>query len=491
MTIDTVRYDALVVGTGFSGIAASVMLQSRGMNFVILEKAPASGGTWYHNHYPGLTVDIPAPLYSLSFALNPNWTQWYAHQSQILQYERDVIKGYKLDQHIRYNQHVVRGEWNEKSNEWTVHTSDGNQYVTRYLIWGAGPLHAPLFPDIKGMDDFGGQVFHSAEWRDDVDLTGKRVAVVGTGASALQIVPAIADQVADLQLYQRTAAWVLPLPNWEIPEGWQQRFKDHPWTMRAFRIALYWAHEYLTYGVARRPKALKPLEWWARLHVRKNIADPELRRALTPSYPIGFKRLGKHPRFIKTLNRPNVSVVTDPIQSVTPKGIVTADGTERPVDVIIYATGFHVTDSYKAFDLVGLNGANLVDMWDQNGLEALLGVTVDNMPNLFLLLGPYTGVGSTSILVMSEAQVRYIDKLMDLVEKSGAKAVVPRREAINAFVSWAQQKMKRTVWVTPGDYNKSYYQDEHGRVTTLWPDFTWTYVLKTRRPNRKSFDFIK
>lgn len=491
MAIDTVRYDALVVGTGFSGIATSVMLQDRGMNFVILEKAPESGGTWYHNHYPGLTVDIPAPLYSLSFSLNPNWTQWYAHQSQILQYERDVIQEYNLNQYVRYNQQVVRGEWNEDTCEWTVYTLDGNQYVTRYLIWGAGPLHAPLFPEIEGLDQFAGEAFHSAEWRDDVDLTGKRVAVVGTGASALQIVPAIAGQVAEVQIYQRTPAWVLPLPNWEISPAWQQRFQKHPWTMRAFRIGLYWAHEYLTYGVTRRPKALKPLEWLAKWHVRRNISDPDLRKALTPSYPIGFKRLGKHPRFIPTLNRDNVSVVTDHITRVTPKGIVTADGRERDVDVIIYATGFHVTDSYKAFDLSGRDGANLVEMWDKNGLEALLGVTVDNMPNLFLLLGPYTGVGSTSILVMSEAQVHYIKKLMDQVDKSGARAVVPRREAIDAFVTWAQQKMKRTVWVTPGDFNKSYYQDEHGRVTTLWPDFTWTYVLKTRRPNRKSFDFIK
>lgn len=491
MAIDTERFDALVVGTGFSGIAASVMLQDRGMNFVILEKAPESGGTWYHNHYPGLTVDIPAPLYSLSFALNPNWSQFFAHQSQILQYERDVIKEYKLDRHIRYSQHVIGAEWDEKAYAWHVSTEDGNKYVARYLIWGAGPLHAPLYPDIEGIDQFKGEVFHSAEWRDDVDLTGKRVAVVGTGASALQIVPAIASQVADLKLYQRTAAWVLPLPNWEISQAWQQRFKNHPWTMRALRIALYWAHEYLTFGVTQFPKALKPLEWWAKLHVRKNISDPELRKALTPPYPIGFKRLGKHPRFIPTLNRDNVSVVTDRITRITPKGIVTADGRESDVDVIIYATGFHVTDSYKAFNLVGLNGANLIDMWDQNGLEALLGVTVDNMPNLFLLLGPYTGVGSTSILVMSEAQVHYISKLMDLVDKSKSRAVVPRREAINAFVAWAQKKMQRTVWVTPGSFNKSYYQDEHGRVTTLWPDFTWKYVLKTRRPDRESFDFIK
>ncbi|MCK5753907.1 MAG: NAD(P)/FAD-dependent oxidoreductase, partial [Mycobacterium sp.] len=322
-----------------------------------------------------------------------------------------------------------------------------------------------------------------------VDITGKRVAVIGTGASAIQIVPEIVKDVAGLQLYQRTPAWVMPRPNNPIPEGMQRMFANVPGTRAAMRAGIYWIHEAVGFAMTKQPRLLKLGELMGKWNIRRSIKDRELRRKLTPDYRAGCKRILNSDTYYRGIADPKTEVITDRIARFTPTGIVTADGRERPVDVVVFATGFHVTDSYTYVDIKGPDGEDLVDRWNAEGIAALRGITVAGMPNLFFLLGPNTALGHNSVVFMIESQIRYAGQAIAAVDRAGAQALAPTRDAQDSYNDELQHDLSGTVWSTGGC--RSWYLDEHGVNRTLWSGMTWQYWLATRRFKAAEYTFTR
>lgn len=482
-----VRTRALIIGTGFSGLGMAIALQKRGVDFLILEKANDIGGTWRDNTYPGCACDIPSHMYSFSFEPKPDWRHMWSLQPEIFDYLKGVADKYGLRRYVRFDSHVERAHWDDDESAWHVFTADGDEYVAQFLISGAGALHIPLVPEFAGLDEFEGESFHSAQWNHDVDITGKRVAVIGTGASAIQLVPAIVDQVAELQVYQRTPPWVMPRPNNALPEWIRRVFTEVPGTRALTRLGIYWAHEVVGFGMTKQPALLRVGSWLGKWNIRRSVKDRELRRKLTPDYRAGCKRILNSDTYYGGIANPKTEVVTDRIDRFTANGIKTADGRERPVDVVVFATGFHVTDSYTYVDIKGPGGEDLVDRWNREGVEAHRGIAVADMPNLFFLLGPNTGLGHNSVVFMIEAQIRYVAQAIAAVDKAGVKALAPKRSAQDEFNRQLHADLDRSVWSTGGC--SSWYMDSHGRNRTLWGGMTWQYWLATRRLRRSEFTF--
>jgi cation diffusion facilitator CzcD-associated flavoprotein CzcO len=488
----TTQTRALIIGTGFAGLGMAIALQKQGVEFVILEKADDIGGTWRDNIYPGCACDVPSHLYSFSFEPKPDWSRMFSPQPEILDYLRGVTDKYGLRRHVRFGAKVERAHWDDDSHRWHVFTDSGDEYVAQFLISGAGALHIPSVPDLDGIDTFAGPAFHSAQWDAGLDLTGKRVAVIGTGASAIQIVPQIIDQVAHLTLYQRTPPWVFPRPNAHIAPRLQQVLARVPGVRAALRAGIYWFLEATAFGLTRRPGLLRIYEAMGKWNIRRAISDPALRAKLTPDYRAGCKRILYSTNYYQALARPGAEVVTDRIVRVTPQGVVSegraGQDALREADVIIYATGFHVTDSYTYVDVTGPGGQDLVDRWTAEGVAAHRGVTVAGMPNLFFLLGPNTGLGHTSVVFMIESQIRYVAQAIAAVDKAGADALAPTRAAQDRFNDALQEDLSHSVWNTGGC--RSWYLDEHGNNRTLWGGFTWQYWAATRSLNVDEYEFI-
>jgi cation diffusion facilitator CzcD-associated flavoprotein CzcO len=483
-----VHVRALIIGTGFSGLGMAIALQRQGTEFLILEKADDIGGTWRDNTYPGCACDIPSHMYSFSFEPKPDWKHMWSFQPEIQEYLQGVTDKYGLRSFIRFNSHVDRAHWDDDEMRWHVFTKDGREFVAQFVISGAGGLHIPLVPEFDGLDEFTGAAFHSAQWDHSVDLTGKRVAVIGTGASAIQIVPEIVKDVAALQLYQRTPAWVMPRPNNPIPERMQRVFATIPGTRAAMRAAIYWIHEGVGFAMTSQPRLLKIGELLGKWNIRRSIKDRDLRRKLTPNYRAGCKRILNSDTYYVGIANPKTEVVTDGIARFTPRGIVAADGTEREVDVVVFATGFHVTDSYTYVNIKGPRGEDLVDRWNREGIAALRGITVADMPNLFFLLGPNTALGHNSVVFMIESQIRYAAAAIAAVDRAGAQALAPTREAQDAYNAELQSDLAGTVWSTGGC--QSWYLDEHGVNRTLWSGMTWQYWLATRKFKPSEYTFL-
>jgi cation diffusion facilitator CzcD-associated flavoprotein CzcO len=479
---------ALIIGTGFSGLGMGIALQRQGVDFLILEKADDIGGTWRDNSYPGCACDVPSHLYSFSFEPKPDWKHLFSFQDEIWDYLKGVTDKYGLRRYIVFNSLVDRAHWDDTEYRWHIFTVDGQEYVAQFLISGAGALHIPSVPDIEERDEFSGPAFHSAEWDHSADLTGKRVAVIGTGASAIQIVPEIVDDVAELQLYQRTPPWVVPRTNEELPRGLRRALENVPGLQLLLRNAIYWGQEALAYGMTKRPGALKVIEALAKWNIRRNVKNKELRRKLTPTYRIGCKRILNSSTYYAAVANPKTELVTDRIARITPDGIVTADGKERRADVIVYATGFHVTDSYTYVQIKGLHGEDLVDRWNREGIGAHRGITVADVPNLFFLLGPNTGLGHNSVVFMIESQIRYVAEAIAAVDKAGMAALAPTRAAQDAFNDALQEKLAHSVWNTGGC--SSWYLDAHGNNRVLWGGYTWQYWLGTRRLRPSEYRFF-
>jgi cation diffusion facilitator CzcD-associated flavoprotein CzcO len=477
--------DVVVIGSGFSGICTAIQLKRAGRHdFVILEKADDIGGTWRDNTYPGCACDVPSHLYSFSFEPNPRWSRMFSSQDEIWQYLRHCVDAYDLAPHLRFGADVTGARFDEEAGRWLVDVNGVDTLDCRILVAGVGALHHPKTPDLPGLASFAGTTFHSARWRHDHDLTGRAVAVIGTGASSVQFVPQIAPRVARLDLYQRTPAWVTPKPDPPIAADRQRLYARRPATQRAMRNLLYWALEARGIGFTTTPKAMRLLEREARTHLQRQVADPDLRARLTPNYQIGCKRVLLSDDFYPSLQRDNVHLVTDPIVEVTPDGIRTADGAQRDVDTIIFGTGFDVSANLVRLDLVGRGGRSLGDVWAEEGIGAHLGITVSGFPNLFLLLGPNTGLGHTSVVFMIEAQARYVARALDLMDSSGASTIEVRAEAQQRFVHRVQSRLDKTVWQSGC---RSWYLDENGRNFTIWPHVTWRYWLRTRRPRPADF----
>lgn len=483
--------DVLIVGAGFSGICMGIKLLEAGMkDFLIMEKSDDLGGTWYENRYPGCACDVPAHLYSFSFERNPDWTRMFAGQQEIWRYLNACVERHGLARYIRFKTRFCEAAWEEATGRWRISAADnssGNLTIrARVLVSGMGALHVPHYPEIPGIERFSGPSFHSATWRSDVDLAGKTVAVVGTGASAIQFIPHIAPRTGKLYVFQRTAPWIVPRLDFGFSEKARKRFRRIPALTWAFRKFLFFALEWRVLSFLGDRVIREYLERIARGHLERSVTDPKLRASLTPRYQIGCKRILLSDDFYPIFNRRNVELVTDRIAEVREHSVVTQDGAERPVDVLIYGTGFHVTEQFIGMKLFGRNGLEIHDAW-RNGLSAYLGVTVSGFPNFFMLLGPNTGLGHNSVVLMIEAQVRYVINCLKLMKKRNISAMEVRAESQKHFAENLRDHMARTVWQSGGC--RSWYQDTHtGENTTLWPGSVIQYFRAMRSVSDSEYD---
>lgn len=465
----------LIVGAGFAGLGMALQLARSGeRDFLILEKADAVGGTWRQNTYPGCECDIPSALYSYSFAPKSDWTSSHAGQPEILAYLTELTERNGLGDHLTSGTEVSTAQWDETDCRWHVFDATGREFVAQYLVMASGALNVPRIPRMPGAETFAGASMHSAAWRDDVDLTGKRVALIGTGASGVQLAPHLAAQASELTVFQRTPAWILPRRRFRAAVTASRR---STLVRKLFRAATYWNAEALGVGL-RRPRLLERTQNRALAHLRKQVPDATLRDALTPDYRIGCKRILRSDDFYSTLARSNTTLVTDSIAAIHPSGIETADGARRDVDVIVYATGFRVAGALNRMRLVGRDGVSLLERWQREGVRTHLGVTMSGMPNAFFLSGPNTGLGHNSVIVMIEAQIAHALDAMRLAEEKGASAVEVRADALDAFDAALREGLARGVWSTGGC--ASWYLDARGSNHALWPGSSWDYRRRTR-----------
>lgn len=474
-----------IVGAGFSGLGLGIKLLEEGIDeFVILERRDEVGGTWRDNSYPGCACDVPSHLYSFSFAPNPDWSHTYSRQPEIQDYLRRTARESGVLAYVRFGHRVQGARWDEDGQHWNVVTSRG-ELTASFLVSAMGPLSAPAWPDIPGLESFEGKVFHSARWDHDHDLADERVGVIGTGASAIQFVPEIQPEVGRMHVFQRTPAWILPRPGRSTTRLECRIYRRLPLLQKLVRSAVYWRQELLLVpGLVWRPQLTKALEALARRHLRKHVPDASMRERLTPHFRLGCKRILISNEWYQALAEPNVELVTDGIREVKAHSVVTADGKEREVDTLILATGFRVTDAAGARRIHGRGGVSLGERW-QESPQAYLGTTVAGFPNLFLLVGPNLGPGHTSVVFYTESQVRYILDCLDEMERCGATSVEVREDVQHAYNRELQERMRRSVWTTGGC--NSWYLDRTGRNTTLWPGFSWELRWRTRRFDVESY----
>jgi cation diffusion facilitator CzcD-associated flavoprotein CzcO len=470
------HHRTVIVGTGFSGIGMAIKLLREGeRDFVLLERAAEIGGTWRDNTYPGCRCDVPSHLYSFSFAPNPNWSSTFSPQPEILDYLRGVADRFGVRPHIRFETEMESAEWEDAEARWRIETSQG-PLTADVLVAAQGPLSDPLVPDLPGLDSFEGKTFHSARWDHDHELDGERVAVIGTGASAIQFVPRIQPLVGRLHVFQRTPPWVMPHPN-RLMNDWEHRlYRRLPAAQLAMRAAIYWARE--TFVLQFRNERMRKLATrMAMRQLEQQVPDPELRAKLTPRYELGCKRILPTDEWYPTLMQPNVELITEGVREIKPRSIVAADGTEREVDTIIFGTGFHVTDIPIAQRVRGRDGRTLDETWDGSP-SAYKGAAVAGFPNLFFLVGPNTGLGHNSIVFMIESQINYVAGALTAMRRRGARVVDVRAEAQAAYNAELDRMTEGTVWVTGGC--SSYYIDRNGHNSTIWPTFTWPFRQRTR-----------
>jgi cation diffusion facilitator CzcD-associated flavoprotein CzcO len=467
-----------VIGTGFAGIGAGIRLSQIGIDdYVLLERADAVGGTWRDNTYPGCGCDVPSHLYSFSFAPNPRWPRSFSRQPDIRQYLEDVTDRYGLRPHIRFNAEVLEAVWSDGERRWTIRTTNGT-LTADFLITGAGPLSNAKIPDLPGLADFPGEVFHSSQWNHEYDLTGKRVAVIGTGASAIQFVPQIQPKVATLTLFQRTPPWILPRVDRALTSAEKAAFGHVPGAQRLARFGIWATRESTVPGFVLQPQLLRAGEAIARMHLRRAIKDPDLRELVTPDYRLGCKRVLLSNDYYPALGKYNVDVISAGLTSVKGNTVIGSDGSKSDVDAIIFGTGFHVTDAPIAERIVGANGVRLSTAW-AGGMNALRGTTVNGFPNLFFLVGPNSGLSHSSIVFIIESQLNYVVDALKQIDRHQIATFEPRADVQERWNATLQRRMKRTVWVNGGC--ASWYQDEHGRVTTQWPSSTWRYRMGLKK----------
>jgi cation diffusion facilitator CzcD-associated flavoprotein CzcO len=465
-----------IAGAGFAGLGAAIrLLQSGERDLIVLEKAAEIGGTWRDNTYPGCACDVPSVLYSFSFAPNPSWSRSFSGRAEIWDYLLDCVDRFNLSPFLRMGVELQQAMWDDAAQLWRITTSDGD-LTADIVVAATGALSEPRIPDLPGLDTFAGTVFHSARWRHDHDLIGREVAVVGTGASAIQFVPEIAPKVQRLTVFQRTAPWIIPRPNAPLRSRTHATYRRFPIVQRIARSAVYAALELLAFGLLH-PQFARLLQRAAEVNLRRQVNDPELRTALTPDYTLGCKRILYSGDYLPAIQRDNVRVETTAVERVLPHAVVGADGVEHGVDTIILGTGFHVTDQPIADRIVGRDGETLAAHW-KGSPQAYDTVTVHGFPNLFLILGPNSGLGHTSVVIMAEAGISHLLAAMAHLRATGAAAMEPSSAAQTRFVAEVDRRMKGTVWTAGGC--RSWYLDRTGRNSTLWPGFTLPFRRRLR-----------
>ncbi|MBI3213711.1 MAG: NAD(P)/FAD-dependent oxidoreductase [Mycobacterium sp.] len=471
-------YTALIIGSGFGGQCAALTLRNLGIeDFVMLERREFMGGTWCQNSYPGAAVDVQSPLYSIS-SEPYRWTQMFAEQSELHEYTQHVIEKHRLRERTITGANVVEARWTGDS--WTVRTDGGRRFQAKYLINASGPLSTPVIPDFPGRDSFTGKTFHTNDWDHSFDYTGKRVAVIGSGASAAQVIPAIQPSVGELHVFQRTPHWVMPRHD-RIFTSWQRRLLGNRLAYKALRSAIYWALETRIVGFKYSERALKRVaERPARALLARQIADPELRAKLTPDYTIGCKRIILSNNLYPALAAENTTLHDrhDGIARVYDNGIETTAGTKIDLDLIVWSTGYDATDGVIAYPVIGVDGATLADFW-RDYPRAYLGTAIPGFPNLFIVTGPNTGIGHTSAIFVIEAQMEYIARAIRAAEKTGAASIEVTAAAEAEYTQMIHREMKRTVWQHGGCH--SWYQSKSGRVIAMYPGFSFSYRMAASR----------
>lgn len=478
-----------ILGAGFAGIGAAIQLKKRGIqSFTIFERANEIGGTWRDNTYPGAACDVPSHAYSLSFEQNPGWSHRYSPSSEIQDYLLGIVDKWHLRDHLRLRTEIVEARFDEREATWLLTTSEGDVVRARVVISGVGGLVDPALPDIKGLASFRGEVFHTARWNHDYELTGKRVGVIGTGASAVQVVPSIAPQVEKLAVFQRTPAWVVPKRDQRYSERARRLFARFPFLLHASRSLQYWASELwgpMIFLDAPRLSAVGERLSLAHLHAQ--VKDPVLREKLTPHFQFGCKRILVSDDYWASFERPNVELVTDAIEEIVPDGIRTADGSVRELDAIVLATGFALGLASAPFPITGRGGKSLDDAW-KDGAVAYKGMTVAGFPNWFILMGPNTGPGHTSVLVYTEAQIAHALGAIEKIRREKLRWVDVRPSALERYNARIQARMKHMVWSSGCN---SWYLSTDGSNHSLYPGFAFEYALRARRFDPKDYEIAR
>ncbi len=465
--------DVLIIGAGFAGLGAAIRLRQAGIeNVVILERAQEVGGTWRDNTYPGAACDIPSNLYSYSFAQNPDWSRSFSGSGEILSYIHGMVRDFRLEPLIRFSCNVTALAFDEAAGIWNVSTQAGAVHRARAVIMASGPLANASFPKMPGLETFEGHKIHSARWDHDYDFAGKRVAVVGTGASAVQIIPELVKQAAHVKVFQRTAGWVLPRPDFTAPEWQKELFRRVPAAQTALRQALYWGHESMALGLIWNSPLTALVERIGRAHLQHQVKDGWLRRQLTPNFRIGCKRVLVSNDYYPALQKENCKLITWPIATLAPTGIRTAEGIEHQVDCIVFATGFDVCKTGTPFPVTGIGGRELGQEWAR-GSQAYKSVNVAGYPNLFLTFGPNSGPGHNSALVYMESQIDYAVNAISHLLKNGLRYLDVKEDVQRRYNEALQKRLAGTNW---NSGCKSWYLTEDGYNATMYPGFATQYA---------------
>jgi len=474
-----------IVGAGFAGIGAAIRLLQAGIDsFTIFERAPEIGGTWRDNGYPGAACDVPSHAYSLSFEQNPGWTRRFSPSAEIQAYLLGLAEKWGLRSRLRLDTEIVSARFDEEKGQWTLESSRGESATARVVISCVGGLVDPALPGIEGLASFSGEIFHTARWNHACDLTGRRVAVIGTGASAVQVVPEIAPRVARLSVFQRTPAWVVPKLDRRYSERARRLFARFPLLLRASRFLQQAQAELQGPMIFLDSPRLSALgERMSLRHLRAQVADPALREKLRPRFQFGCKRILLSDDYWATFERPNVELVTEPIARIAPSGIETGDGALRELDAIVLATGFALGLANAPFRVIGRGGRSLDEAWS-DGASAYKGMSVSGFPNWFILMGPNTGPGHTSVLLYTEAQIEHVLGAIRRLRGEGLRSIEVRREAQERWNAGIQGRMKHMVWSSGC---KSWYLSEDGSNHSLYPGFATEYVLRTRRFDARDY----
>lgn len=482
--------EMVIIGAGFGGLGMAIrMLQAGRKDFVILEKSSEVGGTWRENSYPGAACDVQSHMYSFSFAPKTDWSKRYAERPEIYNYIQDTTDKFGLRHYIKFNAEVVGAAFDETSALWLLNLKDGSVLKAKFVVLASGPLHVPQIPTYKGMEKFKGKIFHSAQWDHSYDLTGKKVASIGTGGSAIQYIPEIAPIVKQLDVYQRTPAWVIPRDERKYGNLDKMLFEKIPFVRKLHRTRLYWSNESRVMPIFH-PKVMQAAQKGVELFIRYQVKDKALAKKLTPDYVLGCKRILISNKYYPTFTRKNVDLILDSIQEFDETGIKTRDGVHREADCVVLGTGFIVDPRIymKDFPCTGLNGRELMNDW-KDGSEAYYGISVAGYPNLFQLVGPNTALGHNSIIFMIEAQANYILDAIKTVEKKKADYLDVKPDVQAEFNDNVQKKLKGTVWQNGGCV--SWYQQADGKNFTIWPGYTWRYWLETRKIKPRAYKFVK
>ena len=485
------KYDTAIIGAGFAGLGAAIRLKAAGNNnFILFERAASVGGTWRDNVYPGCGCDVPSLLYSYSFELNPNWSRSFSKQPEILDYINYCVEKYNLLEHIQFHTAIQHLEFEERFGYWTLTDQDGQTTTAKTVVAAIGPLNVPIFPKINGWENFEGVFFHSSIWPQNFDPMGKRIAIIGTGASAIQLVPEIAPKAQQLYVFQRTAPWILPKRDRRFSTFTKNIFNRFPAIQRMLRELIYWLMELQGEGLFGNKTISNIATRIAKYHIKKSISDPVLREKVLPNYQIGCKRVLPSNNYYPALERPNVELVTEPIDTIETGAITSKKGNSREVDAIIYATGFEAAEfNNRGMTIIGRGGRNLFEEWKNTGAESFYGITTSGFPGLLFMLGPNTGLGHTSVIHMMESQLNYIIDYLEKLKALPANNYLDLKLDVQKdFNEKIQKRLANMVWASGC---KSWYQTAAGKNTTLWPGHTYTYRKLTKRVDLEDYEKVE